>query len=247
VKIALAVTVHDPGGHIAPGVRRTADALRTVFSDVAANATDLTHLGLLNALRDAGAAVITHQVGNVAGRSRRDAVALALRTDAERILYSDLDHAVRWIEQEPHELGAVINRKHAEDVVIVGRDEQALQRSPARLRQTEAIVNHVYKLVSGRETDLMFAVRLLSRSAAEAIVASCVEDTMASDVEWPMFAENSGYSVGHVAANGLDYRTTADFDTAADVHDHDPEAWIHRVELAAQHLAVMRRLMSVSS
>lgn len=86
-------------------------------------------------------------------------------------------------------------------------------------------------------------MRLLSRSAAEAIVANCVEDTMSSDVEWPMFAENCGYSVGHVAAKGLDYRTTADFDTASDVHDHDPEAWIHRVELAAQHLAVMRRLM----
>lgn len=243
MKIALAVTVHDPGGHIAPGVRRTADALRTVFSDVAANATELTHVDLLDALRDAGASVITHPVGNVAGRSRRNAVALALRTEAERILYSDLDHAVRWIEQEPQELRAVVNKTDAEDVVIVGRDDEALERSPARLRQTEALVNHVYKLASGRETDLMFAVRLLSRSAAEAIVANCVEDTMSSDVEWPMFAENCGYSVGHVAAKGLDYRTTADFDTASDVHDHDPEAWIHRVELAAQHLAVMRRLM----
>lgn len=66
---------------------------------------------------------------------------------------------------------------------------------------------------------------------------------MSNDVEWPMFAENNGYSVGYVAAKGLDYRTTAGFDTEADAHDDDPEAWIYRVELAAQHLGVMRRLM----
>ena len=243
MKVALAVTVHDPGGHIAPGVRRTADVLRTVFSGVAVNATERTHVDLLEALRDAGASVITHPVGNVAGRSRRNAVALALRSEAERILYSDLDHAVRWIEQEPQELRAVVTKTDAEDVVIVGREDEAFQRSPARLRQTEALVNHVYTLATGRKADLMFAVRLLSRSAAEAIVANCVEDTMSNDVEWPLVAEKHGYSIGYFAAQGLDYRTTAGFDTNEDRHDHNPEAWIYRVELAAQHLSVMRRLL----
>jgi hypothetical protein len=87
----------------------------------------------------------------------------------------------------------------------------------------------------------MFAIRLLSRKAAEAIVANCTETTMATDVEWPMFAEANGFSVGYIAAEGLDYRTTGDFDKRDDEHGRDPEAWIHRAELAAQHLAVMRR------
>ena len=90
----------------------------------------------------------------------------------------------------------------------------------------------------------MFAIRLLSRSAAEAIVRECTEDTMSSDVEWPMFAQGRGYSIDYASAEGLDYRVTADFDKAADALDFDAEAWIYRVELAAQHLRVMRQLMA---
>jgi hypothetical protein len=86
--------------------------------------------------------------------------------------------------------------------------------------------------------------RLVCRAAAEAIVAHCAEETMASDLEWPMFCENGGYSIGYVAADGLDYRTTADFDAEADAHDRDAEAWIDRIELAAQHVSVMRRMMT---
>ena len=59
MKVALAVTVHDPGGHIAPGVRRTAGAFREMFSHVAVNATEPTHVDSLDAARDAGASVMT--------------------------------------------------------------------------------------------------------------------------------------------------------------------------------------------
>ena len=131
--------------------------------------------------------------------------------------------------------------------MIVGRSGEAFARSPARLRETEAIVNRIYALATTREADLMFAIRLLSRRAAEAIVARCTEETIANDVEWPMFAERAGFSVGYVAANGLDYRTTADFDARDDQGDADPGAWIDRVELAARHVAVMRRLMEATN
>lgn len=244
MRVALAVTVHDPRSRITPGFERAGPALRRVFSGIAANATDLTDERLLNALRDAGSSVITHSIGNVAGQSRRNAVALALEGQPNRVLYSDLDHVIRWVETDPDELRAVVTRPDAEDVVIVGRPPASFARSPARLRETEAIVNRVYALATGRQADLMFAIRLLARQAAEAIIGNCTEATIANDVEWPMFAERNGFSVGYVAAEGLDYRTTDDFDVAEDNHDRNPEAWIHRVEIAARHLAVMSRFMN---
>lgn len=244
MQVALAVTVHDPNGRITPGIERTASALTSVFSGIAVNATEPTQEGLLRALRDIGAAVMTHASGNVVGESRRNAVALALDTQPDRVLYSDLDHVIRWVESDLDELHAVVTRPDAEDMVVVGRTPTAFARSPARLRETEAIVNRVYTLVTGRDADLMFAIRLLSRATAEAVVMNCMEATIASDVEWPMYAERDGRSVGYVAAEGLDYRTTDDFDTRKDERDADPEAWIHRVNLAAQHLAVMRRFMN---
>lgn len=244
MKVALAVTVHDPAASIAPGMRRTAKSFREVFSALAADVTEATHIEVLSALEDAGAWVMTHPVGNVAGRSRRRAVKRALHSDAERILYSDLDHVIRWIERDRNELEALISRTDAADLVIVGRSDAAFTRSPARLRDTEARVNRVYKLLTGLDADLLFAIRLLTRQAAEAIVRECTEDTMSSDVEWPIVAEQRGLSVEYVAAEGLDYRTTADFDQSADGLDLDPQAWIYRVELAAQHVRVMQRLMS---
>jgi hypothetical protein len=159
------------------------------------------------------------------------------------VLYSDLDHVLRWVEQAPDELTSVVTAPHAEDLVVVGRSATAFARSPARLRETEALVNHVYALATGRQADLMFAIRLFSRRAAQTILALSTEDTIANDVEWPLLAEREGLTVGYVAADGLDYRTREDFDKPADERDRDPLAWITRVELAAQHVGVLRRFL----
>ena len=186
---------------------------------------------------------MTHQVGSgVTGRSRRHALGLALKSKPDRVLYSDLDHVIRCLDANAEEMAAVVCRPDIDDLVVIGRSPEAFARSPARLRQTEAIVNHVYALATGREADLMFAVRLMTAATAALIVAECKEDSIANDVEWPMYAEKCGLSVGYAAADGLDYRATGDFDRVEDVHDRDPDAWVHRVELAAQHLRVLRTL-----
>lgn len=137
----------------------------------------------------------------------------------------------------------ITTHDHGHDFLIVGRTPSAFARSPSRLRETESIVNHVYGLMTGREADVMFAVRVLSRAAAEAVVEGCQEDTIANDVEWPLFAERMGFSVGYVAAEGLDYRINPDFDQSSDSRDLDPLAWIERVEIGLQHLQVMRRFV----
>lgn len=95
----------------------------------------------------------------------------------------------------------------------------------------------------GRRWDLMFAVRLMSRDAAELVVRQCQESTVANDVEWPLAAEKHGLEIGYFAADGLSYRTIHDFDRRADGHDHNPVEWIRRIEIAADHAATLRRFV----
>ncbi|HET9061212.1 MAG TPA: hypothetical protein VFN61_14935 [Acidimicrobiales bacterium] len=131
-------------------------------------------------------------------------------------------------------------------MVVVGRTEDAFSAMPERLRQTEELVNHVYKLATGRSWDLMFAIRVLSKEAA-GVVANCDEPTLANDVVWPLLAEQQGLDVGYVPAAGLAYRVQADFDSAKDGRDNDASLWIERLEIAGRHASAMRPYLGAFS
>lgn len=238
----LAVALHDPEGRTVAGIDRLGDALRDCFPSVAVNATTETHPSVLDAVTSRlGAEVMTHPSDErFIGQVRRDVVELALTLGGEQVLYSDADHILRWLEARPDELRAVLDERTA-DLVVVGRAAAAMEASPQRLRETEAVVNHIYSLMRpGRTWDLMFAVRLLTREAAAVVVASCREQTIANDVTWPLLVERHGLTVDYFAAEGLSYRTIHDFDRGPDEHDADPREWIRRVEIAAGHAAAMR-------
>jgi hypothetical protein len=177
--------------------------------------------------------------GNV-GRHRRQAVSLA---GNESVLYSDLDNLLRWIDADRPELERLLSTPDA-DVIVIGRSAQAMAACPRRLRDTEAIVNHIYALETGRAWDLMFAVRLLSPAAAKVVVDQGRENTLASDVEWPMLVERAGLSAGYRQADGLSYRTRQDFDAAHDRNDGSPRHWIQRVEIAADHCRVLKQFLT---
>ncbi len=118
-----------------------------------------------------------------------------------------------------------------------------MSASPRRLLETERVVNHIYELMTGRDWDLMFALRLMSAAAARVVVDSSTEDTIANDVEWPLLAERGGFSLAYFAAEGLSYRTTQEFDAAADSGDGDAALWITRAEIAAQHARTLGRFL----
>jgi hypothetical protein len=94
--------------------------------------------------------------------------------------------------------------------------------------------------MTGRDWDLMFALRRLSRRAALAIVRHSRIDTLANDVEWPLLAERAGLSLAYAEADGLFYRMMEEFDAAADSGDGDALQWIRRIEFAALHAEVLR-------
>jgi len=125
-------------------------------------------------------------------------------------------------------------------MLVIGRSPGAMTHGPARLKETESVVNHVYALMTGRKWDLMFAVRRLSRGAAAEIVRSGRVDTIANDVEWPLLAERAGFSIAYAEADGLYYRTMAEFDAPADTQDGSALEWIRRLEFAALQATAMR-------
>lgn len=105
-------------------------------------------------------------------------------------------------------------------------------------------MNDIYERVSGRTADLMFATRMLSPAVARGIVDNCRESSIATDVEWPLWAEAHGYRVEQVSVDGLRYRSTAEFDQGADSLDDDPSAWVDRMRIAMLHVTVLQRFIA---
>ena len=241
-KVALAATIHDPDARLVPAIERVASLLRDIFGGIALNVSDATPAGVIDAAAKLlDARIITHPQGEATiGRSRRHAVGLALQFGVPAVLYSDFDHIIRWAEGNSAELRATLAAQSGVDCVVIGRTNGAFAREPRRLQETERLINRIYTLMTARDWDLMFAIRRLSRRAAEAIVHESREDSIANDVEWPLLAEQLGLSLGYVAAEGLYYRTMDGFDAPADTEDGDPLHWIRRLEIAARQAAAMR-------
>ncbi|HEV2514854.1 MAG TPA: hypothetical protein VGV07_06370 [Devosia sp.] len=245
---ALATIIHDTEGRLAEPIRDAAPALRRMFSEFAASLTEATDPQVATALTEAlGARVSRHPTGEaIIGLARRNAVALALEGDAARVLYSDMDHVLRWIDADPAEMLAVLSSEPEAQLLIIGRTAEAMAAVPRRLRDTEAPVNRAYELLTGRAADLLFAVRRIDRATARDIVAHSRVDSIANDVEWPLLAEQLGRRVGYAQAHGLKYRTIDEYGAAADSYDHDPLQWIRRLEMAGDMARAMRPYLKSS-
>ena len=242
-RAALALAVADPQGHLVGKLDRLLSGLSERFDPLAVHATTSTRRGVLRRLESVGASLtISPADPHAIGRHRREAVALALEADAvDHILYLDLDHALRWVENDADELEAAVRRIQRSDCTVIGRGPRSMAALPRRLATTEGLVNEIFRLVSGRSWDVMMAARGLSRRAAQAIVEGCDVDTVGNDCAWPLFCQSRGFVLDYLEADGLTYRTNADYAAdAEDRRDKDPISWALRVGLAAQHVEAMR-------
>jgi hypothetical protein len=236
---ALATTVADHRGHLIPKLRQLLPALAARFEHVAVAATTGTPTETLDLLRAHGAAVaIDEPDARFIGRHRRQALALAAE-HGQHVAYLDLDHALRWVEHEPAELEETLARAVRTGCLVIGRTQAGRDALPRRLRDTEAIVNHVYALTTGRAWDLMMAARAFSPAAARSVAQGCLVDTIANDVAWPLHCERAGFALDYVEARGLTYLTNDEYARGAadDRKDRDPRLWARRVEIAWQHVA----------
>ncbi len=241
--VCLATALCDPEAELLPKARRLWPSLRQLFASQAIHVTNDTHpdwLAFLEANQ-----VPTRQASPAwdhIGLHRRRSLEIALdHFDSERLIYLDPDHVLRWLEREPDELQKLLALVGAWDCLIIGRSPEAFARAPQRLRDTEAVVNQVYALISGRHWDLMMAARGFSRQAAEHITRHCREDTLGNDVAWPLLVEQAGMTLGYAEASGLTYETNTVYaNDLEDSEDGDPAAWMLRVYAANQHIDAMR-------
>ena len=239
---ALATTFGARAGILASKIEDLLPGVVRRFDVVAVQATTATHPRVLSQLREGGVILATAEPDtNRIGRYRREALRMALaHGSSTRVVYVDFDHLLRWIENDASELDRVLEATTRYDCAVIGRGPRSLASLPERLAKTEAIVNRVFRLMTGHPWDVMMAARTFSRRAAVAIIDGCAVDTIGNDVAWPMFCDARGLSVGYVEAEGLTYRTNVDYAAdLADARDGDPLAWAARVLLAAQHIEAM--------
>ena len=252
--VVLAATHHDPDGRLYAQAERMLPFLSSMFSTIAIQATSATQERAIKLLQSAGAQV-RYEANNAAtglnrlGRARRDTIEFALQQDAPAILFCDFDRVLHWAEYYPRELEQTVARIAEHDFTVLGRTARAFATHPRIQRDTEAIVNYVYATVSGHAWDVTAAARGLSRRAAAAILAGCPDETIGTDVSWPLCIECAGQTLGYIVTEGLEFETAdryADQITAAgglgqwiDALDTNPQRWIERLEIARIEVASM--------
>ena len=255
MKVALAVTYHDPEGLLYEQLVRLLPALADIFDGVAVQATHSAHAPSLALFAAAGARVEQEAPGPRddvprLGKPRRAVVRLALQTNLPFVLYCDCDRVLHWAERYPEELAAITGRLADHDFTVLGRTQRAFDSHPRIQRDTEAIINHVFATVSGHAWDVTAAARGLSRRAAAAILEGCPDETIGNDVSWPLFLLRAGdFRLGYRATEGLEFETGdrhADEIAAAGGYtqwlarlDADPRRWIQRLNFARVEIEAM--------
>ena len=155
----LATTVADRKGRLIAKAGALAPVVSELFSGVSAFATTETHPELVRVLDSIGASIErADSDSDLIGRHRRRALGGALSLGVEsHILYMDLDHLLRWIENDHQELLSTLQLIPKWGCLVIGRSPASLRALPRRLAETESIVNRIYYLNTGRSWDLMMS------------------------------------------------------------------------------------------
>jgi hypothetical protein len=249
LSIALASTHHDPEGLLDEQASRVLPLLSALYGGVLVMLSPATPPATGRLLEDAGAHVVVNDPGqagssNFLGRKRRQAIMLALEAapEATHVHLCDFDRVLHWAQFYPEELRAIVPFLCTHDFTVLGRTPRAFASHPRVQRDTEAIINHVFGLASGRAWDVTAASRGVSRRASR-VIAECADDTIGNDCSWPLcITRHAKLSLAYRETNGLEFET---LDRHAGIAgagggaeawlarlDADPKQWAMRLELA---------------
>jgi hypothetical protein len=225
------------------------------FTGIAVIASSVAPARSLQLLATAGALIGRDDPDQPAGaaglgQARRAAVALALQCNTPYILFFDFDSILHWAQHYPDELAETVGLLPAHDMTLIGRTRRALDSHPQSQRDTEILANQAFARLTGYDWDVMRSGRGLSRRAAEAIVTECHENSICTDVVWPLFLLQKGeFSFKGISVEGTQFETgdryTPEMQAAGGYEqwlqqlDADPRRWAHRLELARRHVAAM--------
>ncbi|MCE5208747.1 MAG: hypothetical protein LLG42_10615 [Chloroflexi bacterium] len=254
----LASTLHDPRASMLDQILRVLPSLQTIFPAITVRTSSTTHPDMIHVLRTAGITVDDRPApagdGHKLGLARSQAVSLALQNTSPFILYCDFDRTLHWAEHYPAELAETGERIQEFDFTVLGRTGHAWQTHPRVQRDTEAIINHVFQLITNLDWDVCSGARGLSRRAAQALLSGCKDENLSTDVSWPLYlrsltSSNFGYTQTCILTEGLGFETqdrhspevqaAGGLDAWLNQFDADPQRWLERLELAAGHLRAM--------
>jgi len=176
-------------------------------------------------------------------RGRYEALRRAVESGAPAIEYVDMDHLLRWIETRPDEWSKVTRAAARTSFLVIGRTPQAYSTYPLAIRETERPTNRLFSRIFGQEMDLCAAARGMSRDVAGMLLRESTSvATFGVDTEWPAIAFRCGVGLKYVEADGLDWESADQYQSAAAdaarqsrlaaLYDCDPENWTFRVRAA---------------
>lgn len=239
MSVALAIVAHDPHNELLEKTAEHLPALCEVFDGIGVLGSRSAPAEALALFASHGAVVDQERAPDGVdsiGRRRRGCLELALRTGASHVLFSDLDHVLRWFERDPDDLRAALASLPEADFTIFGRPPAVFAQAPAPLRETEGLCNAFYERLTGRPWELFIALRGMSAATVELIVDGCDEATIATDVAWPLFVESRGCTLAYREVE-VPYENHRWFTTGvseADDMARDPAQWSMRFLFAKQ-------------
>jgi hypothetical protein len=153
-------------------------------------------------------------------------------------------------------IGRVVTRqKVAPWCIVLGRTARAFATHPPVQRLPETATNRTLSLVAGKSLDAVSGAVWLSPEGREIVLASSIEDSAATDLEWAgLILRQDAARLHGLRFEGLEWETP-DFHTAAisaaggleqwirETFD-TPQMWTSRLQLAADSVLALQRVMA---
>lgn len=257
MSVTLAITHHDPDGRLNSQLNRHLPLLTDLFSGIAVHSSPQANSEALASLAGVGASiaiqdrVMLNGVVQI-GRVRREVIEYALAFDTSHVIYCDGDRVLHWAENYPDELEAVIAQVQQSDFTILGRTPRAFASHPHIQRDTEALINHAFLLLSRNKWDITAAARGLSVAAIHAILDNCQDNSFGVDGTWPLTIQRlqqngrddwaRNLTMAYIETEGLQFETADQFqleiaqmggiDAWMASLDDDVQKWAVRLKLA---------------
>lgn len=256
---ALVSTLHDPHADILPFLDRddVVDALGW-YPVVSVAATIVTDPSVTARLQALGVQVVEGGTTGVARRAALAAIPPALGSSN-----IDFDRWLHWLIAWPEELENLSSRigtvAARQDVmpwcIVLGRTSRAFQTHPQVQRLPEMATNRTLSLAAGKSLDAVSGAVWLSPEGRELILASSIEESAATDLEWAgLILRRDPARLHGLLFEGLEWETP-DFHATAITHMGGLEPWIRetfdtpamwtsRLQLAAASVTALQRVLA---
>lgn len=242
----IVTTVHDPGEVLLDFVNQIdISVLKKYFSCAAV--TEDTSEATLKYLRDQGFETI---VGGLYGESRTTSIRFALEAGAETIFSCEFDKLYSWYQNHPSSLLDFIQLEHQEQLVVVGRTEQAWQTYPESWVQTEQIANKMLSRMVGKDIDPYTGPVLLKKEAAQTIVDNATEKVWGSIADYVLICLDHNIEIGSFNTDGMEWENPYVYahevksmgeDTWREKYYNSVNEWEKRTASLLEQLRVIKR------